>query len=174
MGLVLTDKRRMRPRQLGGSVVRRPSPLVVELSDLSRGDIAWLDAFAVVRNRYQRSISERCWRSRLVLGRNAADLTMFESFDAQVAAKRLRDDLEPLHRHGRVPTRRFHQFRQPLPLADCSTDASLAVVNQVHGRDLEWFGYERIGTISTGSGRSSSLRSNEAHFQPEARLIMTR
>ena len=66
-----------------------------------------------------------------------------------VRFERLRDDLEPLYRRWRVPTRPFHALPQPLPLADYYTDASLAVVNQVYARDLEWFGYERIDTIST-------------------------
>jgi hypothetical protein len=164
-----------------------------ELRELSHGSITGLDTFAVVRNPYQRLISEYHWRHR------APDLTAFESFDALIAAipldlphnwsryisladrdhanvlihlrpqwqyvcgasgkldpaveivrfERLRDDLEPLYRRWRVPTRPFHQPTQPRPLADYYTDASLAVVNQVYGRDLEWFGYERIDTIST-------------------------
>ncbi|MDG1265921.1 MAG: sulfotransferase family 2 domain-containing protein [Ilumatobacter sp.] len=66
-----------------------------------------------------------------------------------VRFERLRDDLEPLYRRWGVPTRPVHQPSQSRPLGDYYTDKSLAIVNQVYGRDLAWFGYERIDTIST-------------------------
>ena len=64
-----------------------------------------------------------------------------------VRFERLHDDLEPLYRRWGVASRPFQQPPEPLNLADYYTDESLAVVNQVYGDDLEWFGYERIETV---------------------------
>lgn len=74
-----------------------------ELRQLSLGDVRGLDVFAVVRDPYQRLISEFWWRHRLVFGQQAPDLTAFETFAAMVAA---------------VPRDLGHNFSRYIALAD--------------------------------------------------------
>lgn len=57
-----------------------------ELRALSLDDARWLDTFAVVRDPYQRLLSEYHWRHTLVYERQAPELLAFETFDAMVAA----------------------------------------------------------------------------------------
>lgn len=57
-----------------------------ELRALSRDAARWFDTFAVVRDPYQRLLSEYHWRRALVYEVGTKDLIGFESLDAMVAA----------------------------------------------------------------------------------------
>lgn len=57
-----------------------------ELRSLSLEELRWLDTFAIVRDPYQRLLSEYHWRHTLVYERGAPELLAFDSFEAMVAA----------------------------------------------------------------------------------------